>query len=571
MADRIETPAGRAEDQMKRNIFLTALICAGMVLSCSSGTRKQNSAEPDIKAETAENKVNLADYNLPVFEGAFVVRDGKFEEIAAGSLNYLMQTNADRGFGFGHPVGISLAQNVQKFSVLHPEMNVAQIQVTSFKGIAVNSGHWFDPVDNTNVAWIPERNLAIDLNVIDSESGFAEIRLKEDLVPGFYVIHDDSFLRSRVSSDVTSYYPFIVLASEEKSSWESEADKCFAPFIQKYGDVISLDNIDELDAKSLKKCENLQRVAWKYMLDDEEISQQFKARTIYLSRLLDSGDTDMHRALLDTMDLKKSGLLQQLWQIEQNDLIQRLAKLQSLSSVGGDLPPLLVQLVVDSIQFQSGSVLERSVNVAELAVDPLMMISWVPFAHCSSDDPAITALWEAILNKKPVEKLLIDLTGAIQYHQLFQIIQKNTGLASWFKQIETNVPMSFKSRAASLNFRNNGSSIVIGPCLFSGVLPSEQSSWCATLKAKEKDLKSCFPNNYNGQNTIMILEQPLNGVSLGHEAKGTLRDPIDTQRAKPVISPEITDCILNVFAQIPASPSLDTTQIAKVAVTIGSK
>lgn len=550
---------------MKRNILLTALICTGMMLSCSSGTVKQKTESHEVQAEPVENKVNPADYVRPASEGIFIQRDKKLEELNAGMLEDLMQTNAERGFGFGNPIGMVLEKSAQKLSILQPLLNVGQLQITSFRGIAVNSEHWFDPVDDTNVAWIPENNVAINLQVIDSDSGFAEIQLDKPLEPGFYVIHDDSFLRARVADDVSAYYPFVVLSSPNKSLWEAEADKCFAPFLEKYAEVIPLDNIEDLDTKSLKKCENVQRIAWKFARSDEDAARQFKARTLYMNRLFDSGDIDAHRAMIETMDPSKDGLLQKLWLIDQNDLVQRLARLQILADAGGDLPPRLVQAVVDSIQNQK---LRNTAEDFELSSDPVSLISWIPFARCSSDDPALMALMDALLNHKSSDKLLVELVGAVHYQQLFSKIQKNTGFASWFKQIEPNVPMSFKSRAASLSFRKDSSRVIVGPCQFTGVLPSEQSSWCATLKAKEKDIKSCIPANYSGPGCIMILEQPLNGSMPGRDVKGVLRDPLDTQRKTPAVSPEIADCILNAFAKIPASPSLDVTQTAKVAVTI---
>lgn len=557
---------------MKYRFLIISFICATILTSCSPQTKdKTNSQESETQTEQDVSKKVVQQAPKPKQEGIFIRNEEKFLEIKAGSAELLKPTNAERGFGFEQPVGLSETA-VQDFSIVTTTLNLSQLQITSFKGISVNTDHWFDNVDNTNVAWIPEHDVSMNLNVIEPESGFAEIHLNTALEPGFYILHDDSFLRSRRAEDVSAYYPFVVFNSDMKSLWETEADKCFKQFSDTYADILMLDDIEDLDTKSLKKCVNSQRVSWKYLISDEKLSQTYKARTVYLSRLFDSSDKDTHIALVDLMKSKDDGLLQQLWKIEQNDLLQKLVQLSTLSLQGGDLPPRLANSIIDSFNQINKSKIapSNSVNDDDLSASSLMMISWVPFIYLSADDPTLQAFFEAMISNEQLDSALIELAGAIHYQNLFSAVQQNKSLASWFKQIEPSIPVAFKSKAAMLSFRKERESVVVAPYILEGIPTPEQSSWKATLKAKESAVKSCFPKNYSGPNATFILEQPLNGAGIGRPNKGVLRDPIDTRRPQPAFSPEIISCILDAYSDLPTSPALQTTQTAKIAISFSN-
>ncbi len=557
---------------MKYRFIIISFICALFLTSCSPQAKDKTYGQENASQTELEITHKIIQHApKPKNEGVFIRNDATFKEIKAGSAELLKPTNAERGFGFEQPVGIP-ETSVLDLSIVTTTLNLSQLQLTAFKGISVNTDHWFDNVDNTNVAWIPERDVSMNLNVIEPESGFAEIHFNAALEPGFYILHDDSFLRSRRVEDVSAYYPVVVFNSDMKSLWETEADSCFKLFSDTYSDILTLDDIENLDTKSLKKCVNSQRVAWKYLSNDENVSQTYKARTVYLSRLLDSSDKDTHVAIIDLMKSKDDGILQQLWKIEQNDLLQKIVQLSTLSQQGGDLPPRLVNLTIDSFNQinKSKDMPSNSADEEALSSPSLMMISWLPFIYLSADDPTLQAFFEAMLSNEQLDSALIELVGAIHYQNLFSAVQRNKSLASWFKQIEPSIPVAFKSKAAMLSFRKERESVVVAPYIFEGIPTPEQSSWKATLKAKESAVKSCFPKNYSGPNATFILEQPLNGSSMGRPNKGILRDPIDTKRPQPAFSPEIVSCILDAYSDLPTSPALQTTQTAKIAISFSN-
>ena len=557
--------------QTKRTNILLIIACLTVFLTaCSQMGKKDQKAAENQEVQNLEQTEKGSQFGMPSQNGVFMVKNGSLNEIAAGDAAHLMPTNAERGFGFEQPLGIMEMSGISDFSILSSSLDVSQLQITAFTGIAVSTDHWFDAVSNTNVAWISDHAPQMHLRVIDEKSGFAEIHLDSPLEPGFYVLHDDSFLRARQSDDVSAYYPFVVTDSDNVSVWQSDADKCFGQLFDKYTDVLTIGDANELDIKQLKKCVNAQRIAWKYIQNDEARANEQRKRTVYLSRLLDSSDMTTHQAMMREMDSEGDEISLSLWKIEQYDLMQKLSRLYELSTSGGDLPPLLLNSVLES--YEPALSEKKAADIEGLdsgsSNESLSALLWLPFVYLSDDDPTREAYFEAVINSEPIESSQIEIAGAIQYQRLFTFVQKNKKLASWLKQIDATIPAAFRTRASTLSFRKEFAKVIIGPFNFQGVVPVEYSSWKATFRTMEKSVRACIPADYHGQNMTLILEQPLNGATPGRDLRGVLRDPVASQRKVPVISPEMVNCMLNVFAKIPSEPALDTTQKAIVAVTV---
>ncbi len=522
-----------------RRFLYLCLLCA-LIAGCSS---KPNTDEPATKSAESANE-NSIDIEKPATTGVFV-RD-KGTEIKSGELALLMPTNAKRGFGFGQPTGNLLAQDVQQLTILDKSLSASQLQITMFKGVAVNSDSWFTDVDDSNTAWLPAESIPSKVRVINDKDGFAVIDIPNALPPGFYVLHDNSLMKASDAKDVSAYYPFIVTKSKKADPWTDEANACFKDILEKYQDHLSLRETDQHGLGDVKKCATKQRIAWKLQSNHDA---DYKLRLIYLSRIIDAFSDEIHSAVLANMNENGSETAQLLWKIEQYDQLQRLNLL--VQNKGN---PDIVHAV---LRYYHNDTRETSVKT----------LHWIPFLWLENDDPELEAYFNDIRLERDWEQSLVKLLGAIQYKQLFTEAGRHKALAPWFKQIDGDIGKVFKDKSVSLSFRREKARIAIGPVALTGVPSADVSTWRATLKTFEKDVRACVATKFNGSYTL-ILEQPLTGDIYGHASRGVMHDPVASIRNGIVPPPKILDCILDVYTKLPASSAIDVNQKASIAISI---
>lgn len=525
---------------MKRFLYL-CLLCV-LAAGCSP---KTESSEPAHQADESASQ-NSADHERPASRGVFVRNNEQFTEIKPGDIALLMPTNAKRGFGFGQPVGSVLNNDVQHLTILDKTLNASQLQITMFKGVAVNSDSWFAGVDDSNTAWLPSESVNTKVQIIQSKDGFAVIDIPNALPPGFYVLHDNSLMKAREAKDVSFYYPFIVKKSKKSDPWTDEADACFKDVLDKYRDHLGLLENDPHDLNDVKKCATKQRVAWKFQSDN---GADYKRRLIYLSRIIDPFSDEIHSAILDNMDENGTETAQLLWKIEQYDQLQRLNMI--VQNKGN------ASIVQAILRYYHNDTRETSIKT----------LHWIPFLWLENDDPELEAYFNDIRLDRNWEQSLVQILGAIQYKQLFSEAKKHKSLAPWFKQIDGDISKVFKDKSVSLAFRREKARTVIGPVALTGVPGADASTWRATLKTFEKDVRACVTTKFNGSYTL-ILEQPLTGDIYGHASRGVILDPVASIRKGIVPPPKILDCILDVYTKLPASAAIDVNQKASIAISI---
>ena len=588
---------------MRSGWIYTLWLCMLLSAGCSSSVEKQAEPQNTVEKSSEDAEKPRMLHIRPPSDGVFVLRDMAFQEVEAGDHKHLMPTNAERGFGFTAPMGKVFSDEVNSFVISSKDLDDSRIQITGFKGVAVNSGSWFAPVDDTNVAWIPSGNVSVSVDRLDEKQGGGVlVRSDRNLEPGFYVLHDDSMFRARKKDEVSAYYPFIVRDSS-KTIWQKDAERCFVQSYEQYGEILGLEDPQNLDIKALKRCSIAQRLAWKIQAVNHADDSLFSLRTIYLSRVLDSLMPQTHREILEKMNSDSTGLEQVLWKIEMHDQFSRLAKLYQQASNGSELSPGLVQATLEyyvsanenktdpsgvtieeSSEHADGNAGDKEVPAGDpqpaevpkkadivkalvLDSEPITTLAWVPFVTLDPAEPALDAFFEQIVSGDKWQVKLIELLGAIHYRNVQNIVQRRRELQDWFNTMEAEIPMSFKNGGMSMSFRSMPVKLVLGPSLFLGVPEKELSSWRATFYGKEKEVKECLPKTY-GKGAFIILEQPLNGVALGKEISGVLKDPIDKDRKLPALDPETIQCILKVFGKMPSAPALKSTQKIRLAVSI---
>lgn len=528
---------------MKRFLFL-CLLCI-LIIGCSP---KADLNQSSLENDDSSKEIIDAPFERPNDNGIFVQINENFIEIEPGKVSSLMPTNAKRGFGFGMPIGSILNEDVNIITIYNPNINASQLQITLFKGVAVNADNWFSDVDDSNTAWIPAEHVKSKVQIINKLDGFAQLKLQNPLPPGFYVLHDNSLMKSRNADEVSFYYPFIVTNSNKKDPWIDDADTCFKDIFKKYQDHVKLDDNKQHVLNDVKKCAAKQRVAWKNHSHDDS-DNEYKLRLIYLSRLIDAFSDDVHRAILDNMDENGTDTTQLLWKIEQYDQMQRLNLLAQNKGDESILHAVIQYYHIDSRETS------------------LKTLLWLPFLWLENNDPQLDIYFNDIRLDNNWEHTLVELLGAVQYKQLFSEARKHKSLAPWFKKIDAEIGKVFKQKSVSLSFRHEKAKTVIGPIAFTGVPDADISTWRATLKSFDKDVRKCADVKFNGSYTL-ILEQPLTGDIYGKASRGVMHDPVASIRKGVVPPPDVIDCILDVYTRIPASAAIDVNQKASIAISV---
>ena len=514
-----------------------------MAAGCSGKSPGAVSGYSPETEQTEENRV-VVDHVLPVEYGAFVRHGNSFERIESGDPGLLMATNADRGFGFGLPTGTVLNGEVQDITLTGTPLKDTVLQITEFKGIASVVDRPTQEVDDSNIAWIPVARHPVEVQVIDKKSGIVDIHVKEPLKPGFYVLHDETMIRSRHAKDVTAYYPFVVLDKSGKRPWIKDAEECFKQHLETAGMVPSLDAPSETVKDYLEKCLTAQRIAWK--TEAAAATQTYQHRIMLLRRILYPGYADAQRDLKREMNPEASDLTLNFWEVTHSDHLQRLITLSKQAKAEEPLDVSMVEMVVQYYLDQRG------------IGQPLNALLWYPFSRIDSESEVLGKLFDSIISEQAVTAQLLSLLGAIEYRDIQQTVNQSHPLAVWFKSLSERVPAEWRKMASSLKLNDLRSSLFIGPFHFENIPESEWSSWRATVKSKQGRIEACLQEKSVLESAMMILDQPLHQTAPGLNAVGILKDPIGNLRSLPVMSPETVNCILKVLQTLPGEPALES-------------
>lgn len=543
---------------MKSIFALIFLVTCLTMAGCSNRTSSEVAQTLSDDAPSLEK--NDPPLEMPLENGVFV---GDVDhEIPAGNLERLMPTNAERGFGFGAPSGTQISQEAMNLTIFHTPLKTRQLQITFYRGIAVNAEAWGSDVNDSNVAWLPEHSVKFRARYDEDNPEFAQIEFREPLTLGFYVLHDDSLMRAEHKEDVTAYYPFVVTDKSQKPPWNADADACFKAFYDVMGSDLPLKTPQKIDRTSVVGCALKQRLAWKADSANDETCEKMRLRAIYLARLFDADNLDTQLLLRKYAKPLGKNLSDELWRIEQLDQIQRLDRIHAKLTAHEPIEPELLSSLHAYYQPQ---IVESD---DERLKEPLMTLSWIPFVTLAATENRLQTLLDKTIHQTPWELELIEILGAMVFREILDIAQKNKTYVPWLKQVETRAPSSFRELATSLSFRRTPLTPVFGPYLFENVPEDEISAWRATLMVQAEEARDCFPQPYRGESAFFVLEQPLTKTSMVSQNFGVLHDPEDKHRSRPAIDPAIVQCVLKSFANVPSLPSLEREQKAFIAISV---
>lgn len=547
----------------RHSIFLACLLC---IAGCSSRTPEDT---PSRDVATVDVKPTIDMPEMPEKTGVFGVVNGGMLQIEAGETDRLMQTNAERGFGFSVPVGHRVSSKLSSFRIHDPQLDVAHLSMTRYQGVAVISGGLNAPVDNTNTAWLPAETIPTLLKVYDTQAGMAELIPEQKLTPGFYVIHDNSMFSGRLRSDVSAFYPILV-PKGGALPWFADADQCFEAVQELVEKLMLSQTIGEADKASLRSCAQMQRLALKATdaVANESMAQNLQLRLFYLARLLDPSDREAHLNVREHMSPMGGGLGHALWLLEKEINLARLIELH-VQLKDETIPEGTVLNILDHYRSLEQFKRQRSKNGNYPEnIEPLESLVWMLFARLENTDPVIfETLFDDILKEGPWRHALVERLGAIEYLELQQIAGKDKKVAERLQRLEESIPAAFVRLASNMRLKAHPAKVTLGPYRFSGIPEDEISAWRATIQGKTQEIQACLDPKVHADAGFLILKQPLNATVFEKDAMGVLYDPIGDKRTRQTLTPVEIQCILKLFANLPTLPSLENAQSMQVGMT----
>lgn len=516
-----------------RKILYFAGICLAL---CGCNREKDTAAgehEPRLAQQTAPNP-------LPETPGVYCHAKDQFDAIAPGAANWLQTTNAERGFGFRRPVGASL-EYCQDIAVQTSQLHEHFLQLTAYEGVAVQTPYPFDPVTDANTAFIAKRIVPFAQT---SNGQNVDLHFSQPLEPGFYVLHDERFLRAKNRRDAGVYYPFIITA-KGNTPWQAAADGCFKDLEGKEGHV---------PAEKLKECVAAQRIAWKIAGDGNARSALFEQRTVFLAHKLQPQDSAVHKKVVSLMDDDNTDISENFYRMAQDDVFSALLTLKTDYQNGAQGDADAQQAVV---RFFMPEQLQRDIRMA----------AWIPFSRLAADDPGLEALFENIAAKEDWRPLLVDLIAAIQWKQVCNHTQNGKTAVTWRKTLAGRLPEDIKERAAALHFSMQKSSVRLGPMRFEHIPEETRGLWYDKAKDFLTPIENCLASAGTPENATFVLEIEADRLAPDHTVKAILRDPIDSLRPKPAIRPETVQCIVRTFRNTTMEAPLDKTAKIQIAIT----
>jgi len=538
-----------------KSIFVAASIFAVCTLaSCGRQAELPPTEEP---APVPEQKV--VEVAHPDHPGVFFQHDGMFIEMQRGTENELMTTNAERGFGFSQPQGDHYSVPLKSWTVWSKRMNLTTLQITRIEGTVIMPQVWFDAVSNENIAWLPSSSVKLKVSVPNKTEPLAVISVDEPLAPGFYVLHDDSFVRARQTDEVTSYYPFIITDDQNQLAWEVEAQRCFESFFAQY--ELAKFGQTAKDFKKLRQCAELHQLSYK-LVESEKNHTKIKDQLLFLASIAREASSEVRAQLYNRMDVKGSELTSWFWQRIHAEVMHRLTE--------------IAHRVRENVPYddQVRALYEFYLGTATPNDTGLKTLYWVPFAVLDPQDEQLQTLFEDINNDALWAPQLIDLLGAIEYNKIERIAQKNPVIDSWFESFKKDIDPRFTEKLESLKFRDQSASIAFGPMWFSGVLESERTMLTEKVNSKLKEISSCYNSlekRKGRRDALLVFDISLDNHLTGRGVPMTLRDPFGDERKAPVYDNDFSQCLRKAFSDVSLPATLDPSKFLSFTIVIHGK
>lgn len=512
-----------------------------------------------------ENKDNkLTPIVRPPNHGAYFLNEktGEFVRLDAGKNEDLQVTNADRGFGFLQPVGTVISEPGKIWTIWSKMMNLRNMQITRYDGKVILQENWIDDPGMANIAWLPSFTLPANKNEKEIEDAIVQVEIEKTLRPGFYILHDDSFLMGQQREDVTAYYPFIISAETKKEqAWLNLADGCFKKIFTQYENVFQ--SGVQNNYKALRACAEKQHLAIK-MAKTNEIKQKLRKQLLFLSSLANPSMTEVKNMLFEQMDAKGDELSLWFWKKTHSDALDKLTKVASCLKRGVDYADLLPGLY----SYYLGTLMPPVLD--------LEAFIWIPFTYLDKNSDVVKLLFASITEKTDDWKLLlIQILGAIEIRHLQNVAQTTPELKDWIAQLMQNNARYFSELLEDLRVLDKPLTVAIGPFEFQGLTPEEEALVEQKSMTHEKQFISCyhcFERRIGKRATAFMLEILLDKQIMGRDLTATMKDPFEVHRRIPAVDAEFIQCARHVLSDIALRPSLDPNKsVTMMVATSGQK
>ena len=512
-----------------------------------------------------ENKDNrLTPIVRPPNHGAYFLNEktGAFVRLEAGKNEDLQVTNADRGFGFVQPVGTVISDPGKIWTIWSKMMNLRNMQITRYDGKVLLQENWIDDPGMANIAWLPSFTLPANKNENEIEEAVIQVEIEKNLRPGFYILHDDSFLMGQQREDVTAYYPFIVSSeSKKEQAWLNHAEGCFKKIFAQYENVFQ--SGVQNNYKALRACAEKQHLAMK-MAKTNDVKQKLRKQLLFLSSLANPSMTEVKNMLFEQMAANGDELSLWFWKKTHSDALDKLTEVASCLKRGVDYADLLPGLY----SYYLGTLMPPVLD--------LEAFIWIPFTYLDKNSDVVKLLFASITEKTDDWKLLlVQILGAIEVKRLQKVAQTNPELKDWIDQLMQNNARYFSELIEDVRVLDKPLTVAIGPFEFQGLTPEEEAEVEQKSIAHEKQLISCyhgFERRIGKRATAFMLEILLDKQIMGRDLTATMKDPFEAHRRIPAVDAEFVQCARHALSDIALRPSLDPNKsVSMMVATSGQK
>lgn len=554
---------------MKQNIALILrsvlwfCVAALASISCSSETSHIQAASetPDNEGENYKKE-----YQPPIVRppnmGIYYTTHKSDEplRLEAGSTTDLQVTNADRGFGFTQPVGKIITDTLKTLTVWSRAMNLRNIQITRYDGAAILSENWLDEPSVENIAWIPSVSLPVVKNETEIEDAIIQVELEKPLRPGFYILHDDSFLRARQKNEVTAYYPFIVSGENNtRHVWTTSAESCFKRIFAQYEQALPE---GQSQYKALRGCAERHHLALK-LTTENEAKQKFQKQLLFLSSLANPAMTEVRNRLYEQMAPKGDALTIWFWKKSHADALERLKKIASCLRRGMAYDEILPGLY----SYYLGTLMPP--------VTDLEAFIWIPFTYLEPDSDLLKRLYHSILaGNEDWKLLLVQILGAIEVTRLLKTDTPETSLKTWIASMTQDGMRDFAEIHEEIRLLEKPQTIAVGPFSYHGLTEEEQTEIEQKARQYDSQLTECYHNferRIGKRASSFILEIALDNQVIGRNLPVVFKDPFEAHRRLPATDQAFVQCARRVLSDLALRPSLNPDKSVQIMISTSNQ
>ncbi|MFA5623640.1 MAG: hypothetical protein WC966_01095 [Bradymonadales bacterium] len=530
--------------QSKRTT-IAAILCILFTVSalnaCSSAPQEEEATEIQVEESPAVDAAKF--YGLPTKPGVFMHTQQGLVELQRGAPEALQISNAERGFGFMRPSGDQYSFAATDWYVWTKTLNAGSAQLTSMRGVAILPERWYDLSAEGNIAWIPSESLQTTFEkVTQGENSVIRLSIDEPLKPGFYVLHDQSFLQGVKKSDVTAYYPFVIQEKSGKNPWIDRANACFRNQFEKLQTIYEISTPLPQNTAKLRQCAIEHQLA-SVLATDKQNEQLFMQRII-LARLANDDSSALRTLIYQEMNASGDDLEQWLWWRAQSDVLLELSALHNNNELAAKLRENNLRCKLCT--FYSSDLSPQSQNIRALMWLPFFLVNDATSLEPSTLDSYFAQLQRGEL---PIRPLILWL-GAQQLKKMRDFADKNKSFAHRFQYINTKTPQAFRDAASQVKLKIDTKAPVLGPFLYSNVQnDDEKREFTQKILRNRQGIESCVSAMQRRQhkNTgVFVITLPLTSQLFGREVLPSISNPLSDSPADA----EFSQCCKRALAPV---------------------